>query len=321
MDELVLAADLGGTNLRLAAVGRDGSIRHRARCATPRDDDPMSIVRSIGALAAECQQAAGETPFRPVIGVAAPATMDVSQGLIHYAPNLLMLNGFRFSDALSKTTGLRVVLENDATAAAIGEHWLGASCGIANSVCVTLGTGVGSGIILDHKPLRGPDGTAGELGHVCVEPEGHPCGCGSKGCLEQYASATAVVRTATELAAGSAGSVLSGLKSFSSKDVYEAALQGDAVAIESFRRMGYYLGIALAGLVNLLNPEAIVLGGGLSSGWDMFISETRSQIAKRAFREPAERVKLVRAELGDDAGILGVTRLAVTAPDQGILES
>jgi glucokinase len=272
----------------------------------------MQIVKAIGKLAEDCRNAVGSVDL-DAAGIAAPVLMDAATGSVNRAPNLPALDGFRFTEALEKEIGLRVLLENDANSAAIGEHWLGASREIANSICVTLGTGVGGGIILGGKPLRGPDGTAGELGHICVEPNGHPCPCGSWGCVEQYSSATAVVRIAREISERSQGSILSEKPLLTAFDIYEAALRSDPVAIESFRLTGYYLGIALAGLVNVLNPELVVISGGLASAWDMFIEHTRDQITKRAFREPALRVKLVRAKLGDDAGILGVARLAFLA--------
>ena len=321
MGQIVLAVDLGGTNLRIAAVESRGRIIHRGRCSTPRESDPDQIVDAIDRLADECRQAVRSEALICSIGVAVPATMDVSKGLIHYAPNLPMLNGLLLSSKLEERLGLQVTLENDATSAAIGEHWLGASRECASSICITLGTGVGGGIILDNKPLRGPDGTAGEIGHICVEPNGHPCGCGSWGCLEQYSSATAVVRMANELIVSNADSVLSDKKDLTAEDVYIAAGKGDPVAIEAFRRMGFYLGIVIAGLANGLNPEAVVLAGGMSAAWDVFIEYTREQLMKRAFHEPASRVKLVRAELGDDAGILGVASLAFQASGQGLLEA
>ena len=311
MDEFVLSVDLGGTNLRMAVVGRDGMIIHRERCSTPLNGGADAIVSAIVELAEKCRSADREQVLSRTIAIAAPVIMKLAENKIDTAPNLPMLNGTDLVGEVSARTGLNVVLENDATAAAIGEHWLGASRGYENSICVTLGTGVGGGIILNGKSLRGPDGTAAEIGHICVEPDGLQCGCGSWGCLEQYASATAVVRMARELAAGSVSS-LSGVHEFTAKDVFEAARNGDNAAIEAFRRMGYYLGLALAGLVNVLNPDVIVIAGGMAAAWESFIEETRSQIKKRAFREPADRVKLVPAELGDDAGILGVASLALS---------
>jgi glucokinase len=154
------------------------------------------------------------------------------------------------------------------------------------------------------------DGTAGEIGHICVEPLGEPCGCGSRGCVEQYSSATAIVRLTRELENLYPKSVLLNKSRLTSLDVFDAGKQGDELALEIFRKMGFYLGIALADLVNVLNPEIIVIGGGASAGWDLFIGHVQDQITKRAFDEPAKRAKLVRAQLGDDAGILGAAKLA-----------
>src|SRR5689334_16697228 len=169
MGKIVLAVDLGGTNLRIAAVNQQGQIIQRTRCSTPHATNADQIIDAIARLADECRNTIESACTISSLGLAVPATMDTSQGLIHYAPNLPMLNGVLLSQKLVNRLNLPVVLENDATSAAIGEHWLGASRGIANSICITLGTGVGGGIILNNVPLRGPDGTAGELGHICVE--------------------------------------------------------------------------------------------------------------------------------------------------------
>ena len=317
MEKIVLAVDLGGTNLRVASVGAAGKILHFAREATPRDPNPLKIVQAIGDLAGRCIAGLEDGGQVDAIGVAVPATLDVSRGLVYHSPNLPMLNGVDLGTQLERLTGLRVVLENDATSAAIGEHWRGASRDSMLSICVTLGTGVGGGLIINGEPHRGPDGTAGEIGHICVEPNGHPCGCGSWGCIEQYASATAVVRLAKEALERFPGSGLNGLAILTARDVYEAYSNGDVMAAETFRQMGSYLGLALAGLINTLNPETIVIAGGLSAAWDAFVPHVSDQISKRAFHEPAARAKLVRAELGDDAGILGVARLALTSTDRG----
>lgn len=316
MAEFVLAADVGGTNLRMAVVSGDGRLMHRERCRTPHGTDPYVIVEAIGDLARRCREATGVSIGS--LGVAAPVIMDQARGIVARAPNLPMLDGFDLDRSLETSSGLAIVLENDATAAAIGEHWLGASRGVENSVCVTLGTGVGGGLILNGAAFRGPDGTAGEIGHICVEPDGRPCGCGGRGCLEQYASATAVVRRFEELSGtvglGSAAS----RDEITAEDVYNAAVAGNRTALDSLHEAGRYLGIALAGVINLLNPEVVVISGGMSAAWDVFVGETMDQISKRAFPQPALRAKLVRARLGDDAGILGVASLAFAAEHQGL---
>lgn len=310
MKEIVLAADLGGTNLRMAAVDREGRILYRTRHDTPKTERADEIVSAITEAADECLKAVRKEGWIKAFGAAAPATLNARDGVILKAPNLPALDGFRFSATVADELNLPVVLENDANAAAIGENWLGAGRGVENSICVTLGTGVGGGIILDGRILRGVDGTAGEIGHICVEPLGAPCGCGSRGCVEQYSSASAIVRLTRELENQYPKTVLKNKTRLTARDVFEAGAAGDELALEVFRKVGFYLGIALADLINILNPEVIVIGGGAAAGWDLFIDHARDQISQRAFERPAQRARLVRAELGDDAGILGAAKLA-----------
>jgi len=311
MNDIVLAADLGGTNLRMAAVGADGEIIARAKRDTPRSGDPESIVRAIVMSAREClANAAGFNNVKS-IGVAIPAmSIDPSGGIVKKAANLPALNGFALGRAISRELEMPALLENDANAAALGEHWTGASRGTSNSICVTLGTGIGGGIILNGSILRGPDWSAGEVGHICVEPLGHPCGCGSIGCVEQYASATAIARIAAELMPVYPGSILAGNVEITARSVYDAGKQGDELGTEVFRRMAFYLGIALSSLINILNPEVVVIGGGVADSWDLFIGPLRDEIDKRAYSEPAKRAKLVPAALSDDAGIIGAAQIA-----------
>jgi glucokinase len=310
MNKIVLAVDLGGTNLRMAAVEAGGEIVARYKSATPRSDNPQDIVDAIVASAKDCHDPGAPEYHIEAIGIAIPAMSIGKGGIVNKAANLSSLDGFALAPAVSEKLGVPAVLENDANAAAIGENWIGASRDIENSICVTLGTGVGGGIILNGRTLRGPDWSAGEIGHICVEPLGPPCGCGSNGCVEQYSSATAIVRMAREIMGDYPGSELHGKFELSAFDVYEAGKAGDQLAGEVFRLMGQYLGIALAGLINVLNPEVIVIGGGVAAGWDLYIGHVRGEIEKRAYREPAKRAKLVPALLGDDAGILGAARVA-----------
>ncbi len=306
--KIVLAADLGGTNLRMAAIDRDGNILYRTKRETPRGERADEILQAIVQSAAECRKNCPDFQVA-AISAAVPAIINVQSGVIIKAPNLPALDGFRMKAALEAELNLKAVLENDANAAAVGESWMGASRGFQNSICVTLGTGVGGGIIINDKVLRGIDGTAGEIGHICVEPFGAPCGCGSRGCAEQYSSATAIVRLARELETQYPQSVLNNSR-VTAFEVFQAGTKGDELALEVFRQMGFYLGIVLAGLINVINPEVIVIGGGVSDGWDLFVPKVRNTIYERAYREPAKRAKIIRAELGDDAGLIGVARLA-----------
>lgn len=313
MEKVLLAADLGGTNLRMAAVSRGGEVLFKNRMETPSSGGRDDIVNAIFSAIADLREDLGHEYEFAAFGVAVPAIVNSKAGVVLRSPNLPKLNGIVFADVFSDKLRMPVVLENDANAAAVGENWKGASRGVQNSIHVTLGTGLGGGLIIDGKLHRGADGTAGEIGHIAVVPDGYPCGCGSAGCVEQYASATAIVRIAKEIMAGHPETVLRSRIEMSPLDVYEAGIEGDALSLEVFRLVGTYLGVALGGLVNVLNPEAIVIGGGASAGWDLFIDHLRAEIDRRAFPQPAERVRLMRSDLGDDAGILGAAFLASEA--------
>lgn len=313
--EFVFAADLGGTHLRVATVDRNGKIYYRQMQPTPKAEKPDEIVRAlIDAVHESERRTAEHGGLISAVSLAVPGTVNVAEGVVVEAPNVPCLEGFRLSAALESELEWPVILENDANAAAIGEMWQGAGRGHRTLICVTLGTGVGGGIILDGKLWRGADGSAGEIGHIGVDPfAGVACMCGSRGCLEVYASATAVVRMTREARHRYPNSILHNTEDLTSEKIYQAGREGDALAIEVFRRMGVYLGIGLASLVNLLNPEIVVIGGGLSNGWELFEKHMHQQVIERAFSIPARRVKIVLAECGDDAGLLGAARLAFSA--------
>lgn len=309
MKEMVLAIDLGGTNLRMAVINYDGQILFQTKRETPKSENRAKIIEAIVELAEICQ--ANVKEFGQIIAVSAavPSGIDYKNGIIVKAPNIPCLSGFRMVEGLEKVLHLKVFLENDANAAAIGESWIGAAKGFQDSITLMLGTGVGSGLIINGNILRGIDGLAGEIGHTCVEPFGVPCGCGSIGCVEQYTSASAIVRQTIELKDKYPNSILINQVNLTSADVYQAGKEGDELALEVFRRMGFYLGICLSTLINTFNPEAIVLGGGAAAGWDLFMPHVWEEIRKRAYQVSAERVKIVPALLGDDAGIVGAARL------------
>jgi glucokinase len=310
---LVIAADLGGTNLRAATVDANGCIHERVKLPTPSGEQASDIVQALVAAARECELHSREQGEKIcALSVVVPGTVQIEDGVVTKAPNLPCLDGFRLSAALEAELRWPAVLENDANAAAVGEMWRGAARGNKAIICLTLGTGVGGGIILDGKLWRGVDGAAGEIGHICVEPFGVACTCNSRGCLEVYASATAIVRMTLEARAQYPDSLLYTRDELTAEEVYHHGLEGDELALEVFRRMGFYLGTALASLINILNPEMIVIGGGLANGWDLFDKHVREQIAMSAFPIPARRVHIVRAECGDDAGLLGAAQLAFT---------
>ena len=308
----VFVADLGGTHLRSAVVDQAGKIHFHAKQHTPAAKSAEDIVGALVAAARECARqntAAGYSI--DAISVVAPGTVNVAAGSIVKAPNLPFLSGFNLAEALSRALKLPAILENDANAAAVGEMWLGAARGRRTIVCVTLGTGVGGGIILDGKLWHGTHHSAAEIGHMCVDPFGGvACPCGSRGCLEVYASATAIVRMTREAKPRHPNSRLQIDDELTSESIYRAGVAGDELALEVFRRMGVYLGIGLANLINILNPEMIVIGGGVVNAWELFAKDMHHQIAERAFPLLADLVKIVPAECGDDAGLLGAAKLA-----------
>jgi glucokinase len=312
LEEFVFAADLGGTHLRAAIINRSGRIHHQVKRSTPQAEKPNEIVRAMVAAARECEMRVASAKGHIVaISVAVPGTIDANEGVVIKAPNVPCLDGFRLAAALESELRWSAKLENDANAAAVGEMWQGAARGYNSIICITLGTGVGGGIILNGELWRGADGSAGEVGHMALDPfDGVPCTCGSRGCLEVYASATAIVRLTREARPRYPNSLLHTTENLTAKAVYEAGVAGDELAVEVFRQMGVYLGIGMASLVNLINPEIIVVGGGVASGWPLFEKHMRQQVMERAFPLPARRVKIVPAECGDDAGLLGAAKLA-----------
>jgi glucokinase len=311
-NELIFAVDLGGTHLRVATVDTRGKIHFRSKQSTPQGTDPAQIVDAIVKAVHDYKQEIGSTDGLNAISLVVPGTVNVKDGTVVKAPNLPCLDGFRLASTLTSELGVPAILENDANAAAVGEMWQGAARGCRTIICVTLGTGVGGGIILDGELWRGVDGAAAEIGHMCVDPFGGvACTCGSRGCLEVFASATAIVRMTREASPRYPHSVLNATTERTAKSIFAAGLEGDELALEIFRRMGMYLGIGLANLINILNPEMIVIGGGVVNGWDLFEKHMMQQVEERAFPLLAARVKIERAKCGDDAGLLGAARLAI----------
>lgn len=317
---MVFAADLGGTHLRAATVDENGQIHFRLKQKTPQTEKVDEIVRALVLAARKSEKQSAVAGYGiDAISVVVPGTVNVDDGVIVTAPNLPCLGGFGLAAALEGELKRPAILENDANAAAVGEMWQGAGRGFGTIICVTLGTGVGGGIILDGKLWRGVDGSAAEVGHMGVDPFGGVvCTCGSHGCLEVYASATGIVRMTREARSRYPDSALPTAEPLTSEQIYHAGLAGDELALEVFRRMGTYLGIGLANLINIINPQMIVIGGGVVNGWQLFEEPMRQQIVERAFRLPASHVKIVKAECGDDAGLLGAARLAFTAEGRSV---
>jgi glucokinase len=307
-ERLVFAVDLGGTHLRVALVDDTGRILKQHKQDTPKGDSAQDIIDAL-AQAAECW-GCNELPV-VAVSIMVPGGVNCDNSVVLQAPNLPSLVNFPLKAELEQRLGWPVFLENDANAAALGEMWLGAARGCRNVVSVTLGTGVGGGVILDGKLWRGSHGTAGEIGHTTVDPfSGLKCKCGNIGCLELFASATAIVRMTRESLSSFPNTSLNG-DDLTARKVYEAGLGGDELALAVFKRVGLYLGIGLANVINFLDPQIIVISGGVVNGWDLFAAEMYRQVEERAFRAIVQQVKIAKAECGDNAGLLGAARLAL----------
>jgi glucokinase len=279
----VLAADIGGTRLRVALVDAKGEIVDRRDGLTP--PDPLDGIRLLRSFFGELGPASASA-------IAIAGTIRASTGEVTQSPNLPRWDGVRLGAELS------CEVLNDANAAVLGEAWVGALGGTRAALLLTLGTGVGGGILLDGRLWTGATGAAGELGHVAVRPDGPECGCGSSGCLETYASGPAIAR-----AAGAPDA----------KEAERRARAGDAKARAAFDAAAEALGVVLAGLVNAFNPEAIAIGGGMVGTFDLLAPRIEAQVAARTFRLAREGLRIVPCKLGKDAGLLGAARAAFLA--------
>lgn len=313
---LVIGVDLGGTNLRTALLDHNGRILGKSKEATHasqgRDKVVARLIENIKAI-----RDSGGNKGRGLIavGVGAPGVIHAEKGIVVKSPNFPDWNKFPLRSELESALGIPVVVENDANAAALGEQWLGAGRGVRSMLFITLGTGVGGGIILDNRIWHGADGMAGEVGHITLVPDGRKCGCGNTGCLETYASAPGIVKSYWE-ALGKSGEDTTG-KEITSQEIYQAARSGDRLSIHVMREMGRYLGMGIANLINIFNPEMIVIGGGVMEAWPLFIDYAREEIRRRAFEYPAERTKIVQSALGDDAGVVGAAAAALQNAARG----
>jgi glucokinase len=323
--QFAIGVDLGGTNMRIAAVDADGKQLELITTSTEVKRGRDYVVGDIcDAIRALRQKFDGKYQFAGT-GIGVPGIIDMDTGTVHQSPNLPDWTNYPVRDEIRRRIDSQVILENDANVAALGEKWMGAARD-ANSMCMfTLGTGVGGGIVLDGKVWHGMMGMAGECGHITVYPDGVPCGCGNRGCVEQYASATAVKRMAIEaIATGKApdlGRAMSENPEFSSKVVFQYAMQGDAAARQIFQVVGRSLALMIADMINALNLPMYVIGGGMASAWEAFAPAMFDELRKRSYvyvatapdeTLPARKHTLItRALLGSDAGLIGAARLVL----------
>lgn len=321
MKSFSIGVDLGGTNMRIAAIEESGrqieTICTSTQVQRGRDLVIAEMCRAIQELAGKFH---GMYAFTGV-GVGVPGIIDMESGTVWAAPNLPGWTDYPVKADIQRRLGAPVILENDANCAALGEKWMGAGREVASMCMVTLGTGVGGGFIFNGALWHGMIGMAGEIGHMTVTPDGPSCGCGNRGCLEQFASATAIKRMAAEVVtsgkAPKLGRATDAQPGFSAKVVFQYALEGDPAAQQIFDTVGWALGVVLSGLVDALNLPMYVIGGGVSSAWEAFSPALFRELRRRSivFRasDPVEggrkKTIITRASLGGDAGLIGAARL------------
>lgn len=303
MAEYSIGVDLGGTNLRAAAVSKEGEILDKIAVDTNRDGGREAVINDIVGSIQALRDKRGVDRLAGV-GIGVPGFILIEKGFIVGSNNLTFLEDFPLRDEIERRLGAPVILENDANAAALGEKWIGAGRAVDDLVLLTLGTGVGGGIISGGRVLHGFVGMAGELGHITVVPNGNPCGCGNVGCLEKHASATAVETMAKLVSLGD---------NLTSLDVYNLATEGNSRAKRIFESMGEALGIALATMINIFNFPLYLLSGGALPAWDFFAPAMLREVEKRSFTYRNSATRIERAILGNQAGLVGAAYLPFQA--------
>jgi len=312
----VLAVDLGGTKIIAAIISDKGQVMAREYYLTLAEEGPQSVIdRILSAIDHILGSVNLDLSKLHSISLAAAGTIDLDKGLVTLSPNLPGWCNIPLRDIVKEKYRVDTFLINDASAAALGEHHFGAGRGVNNLVLLTLGTGIGGGIIINGELYSGPCGSAGEIGHTTIDVNGPRCGCGNVGCLEMLASGTAIaqeaVRRISQGERSSLTKILDGkVANITAKEVSLAAQNGDSLALAVISQAATYLGVAMVNLVNIFNPEMIIIGGGMAQMGDFLLNTARQVVKERAFPLSAQAVRIVTAQLGDNAGVLGAAVFA-----------
>lgn len=311
--EYVVGIDIGGTNLVAGCVAADGSrlVGLRSEPTLPERGADDVVARLLQLARQSMERLRSEAPGATVIGVGAgaPGPLDTHRGIVLLTPNLGWVD-FPLRDRIRDGLGLPAALDNDANCAVLGEHWRGAAQGTRNAIGVTIGTGIGGGLVLDGRLYHGSSDCAGEIGHTTIEMNGRRCACGNYGCLEAYASGPAIARRALEAIERGAESTLAALPpaQVTAQVVYESATAGDALAREVVQDTAHFLGGAVANLVNVFNPEVVVVCGGVTLAGDSLFVPLRREVARRAFKPAVDACRIVPGALTGSAGVFGAAR-------------
>lgn len=315
--EWLVGVDLGGTTTKLAIMTVAGEIINKWEIVTDTGNEGKNIIKNIAISIEDKINELGKTKERiKGIGIGTPGPVNLTTGVVYNAVNLGWKENYPLKELLEEEIGLLVKADNDANCAALGEMWKGSGAGAENLVCITIGTGVGGGVIVDGKIVQGVKGAAGEIGHMTVVADGGaPCNCGKSGCLETIVSATGIVRQVMEKLSNEknlAGELVNKYqltRKITAKDVFDAGRNGDSLALSIIEHTAVHLGLALASIGNILNPEKIVIGGGVSKAGDILMQPVLNNFKEFAFSSVAQSTTIVPASLGNDAGIYGAAWL------------
>jgi len=303
--------DLGGTQLRVAVADDRGRLRTVVRHPSEAARGRQHVIDRIVAAAAEALERDGTAPARVrALGIGLPGPVDPAGGLVISPANLPGFHNVPLNRILTRATRIHSFLHHDAHLAALGEHRRGAARGASEMIYVTVSTGIGAGLVLRGELYAGAHGIAGEVGHIVVQHDGPLCTCGNRGCLEAIASGTGIARAARELSPGTPGSALHGLKHPYAEDVVRAARAGDELANAILENAGTYLGQAMGTLVNLFNPQLIVLGGSVIKAGNLLLGPMRRSMNASSWKASRRGLRIVRPALGDDAGLIGAVEFA-----------
>ncbi len=318
-EKAYIGVDVGGTSCKAALVSAAGSVLAQVAAPTPALQDEASCKVFCGRIHDElldAAQARGAACVFAGAGLAVPGAVG-SDGKLSMAPNVEM-DLPAFVRAAKRSFGDIWSVQNDANAAALGEQWAGAAREFQSVLFVTLGTGIGAGVVVEGRVVVGAHGSAGEIGHIVVDPEGAPCGCGGCGCVEQYASARGLVRLARREIAESETKGFAIAHDSDARAVFDAARAGDPRAAAAVRTMSRALAQALAAAVCVIDPEAVVIGGGMSGSADVFLDELRQMFLRFAI-PPCKQTSILTAQLGNDAGMIGAARAAMLGEGEGFI--
>lgn len=316
MSDTVLAVDLGATWMRVAVVTDEGKVLARQERATPGGPEPGAVVDGLADLLREVWRESATEPKAACVAAAGLVAGD--EGRVVVAPNIPGFRDAPLAELLSQRLGIPVFVENDASAAALGEHRFGAGRGVRHLLHATLGTGIGGGIVIDGRLYRGAKGFAGEIGHIVLDPAGPRCGCGARGCLEALVSGTAFARRARRLLETGKAPILATLvdgREPTGEDLLAAARAGDLAAEAEIRNGGHILGLGLASLLNVLNPERLTLSGGLLAMGELLLEPMHRAMRSLPYG-PAAGTDIRLTELGGDTGLLGAAAVAFDRLEQ-----